>query len=189
MTARVVVAKQQSRACAFGAKALLDFRNDFIPLQFPEVGVRPRMATNRMARRRDLLEYLRVPKGMFAGGEKLRLRAMLRQGGKDGTGIFGPRTTVKREHHLFQQQEVVHLVPLKAKSRAAGGINLHRAGDAERVWLVPWACAGRRPTTHIKSTPAIDAPVCMTSSLKYPQPTGRMRLLGTCRKDDQWMMK
>ena len=76
-----------------------------------------------------------MPQRMLADREERRLGAMLCQGGEHGARIVGPGAVVEREHHLLHEQEVVHLVLLEAEPGAAGGVDLDRAGNAERVGI------------------------------------------------------
>ena len=95
--------------------------------------MRPSVATNRMARGRDLLEYLRMPERVLADGKERGLGAVLGKGSEDGASVFGPRAVVKRQHYFLQDQEVVQLILFEAKTRAARGVNLHRTGNAQRI--------------------------------------------------------
>ena len=47
--------------------------------------------------------------------------------------IARPRTVVEGQHDFLVAQEVVGLEMLEAEARAAGGVDLHHARDAERV--------------------------------------------------------
>src|SRR5688572_10478730 len=72
---------------------------------------------------------------MLADREKDGLRAMLRQRVEHGARVAGPGTVVESEHHFLEQQEIVRLVLLEAKARAAGGVDLHRARQPQCVGI------------------------------------------------------
>ena len=58
---------------------------------------------------------------------------MIREGLEDRRSVARPRAVVEGQHHLVFAQEIVGLELLEAEAGPVGGIDLHHAGDAERI--------------------------------------------------------
>src|SRR5581483_8432827 len=95
---------------------------------------RPSVRADGMAAFGDLLEDLRIIGGVLADREERRLHTLVgqrlehRRGGR-------PRAIVEGQNHLVVAQEVVLLEVLEAEAGTAGGVDLDRAGDAQRVGI------------------------------------------------------
>ena len=74
-----------------------------------------------------------MPHGVLADGEEQGLGALIRECLEDRRGVAGPWAVVEGQHHLVFAQEIVGLELLEAEAGPAGGIDLHNAGDAERI--------------------------------------------------------
>ena len=116
----------------------------------------------------DLLEDLGMPQRVLADREERRLGAMLGQGVEHGARIVGPGTVVEREHHLLQQQEVVHLVLLEAEpGTAVVSISTVRATPSALAFPGHWAgwvhlgIDGNEFARHAANSAAIAVRKCM----------------------------
>ena len=105
-----------------------------------QIVVRPGVRADGVAGRRDLTENFRIVGGVLADREEDRLDAF---GGErlEHRRRGRPRAVVEGQHDLVVAQEVELLEMLEAEARAAGGVDLDRAGDAERIRIV---ALGRR---------------------------------------------
>src|SRR6516165_3902751 len=101
----------------YGTEALLDL---FLCLllgllgERGEIGVRPRMTTNRVSGGGHLPQDLRVIRGMLADREECSPYALISQRLEHGRGGH-PRPVVKSEHDLVVAQEVELPEVLKSK--------------------------------------------------------------------------
>ena len=82
--------------------------------------------------RATCLENFRIVGGVLADREERGPHAFIGQRLEHG-GRGRPRAVVEGQHHFLVAQEVVLLEVLEAEARAAGGVDLDRAADAERV--------------------------------------------------------
>ena len=89
----------------------------------------------RVAARGDLPEDFRIVGGVLADREERRLDALVGQRLEHGRR-GRPGAVVEGQHHFLVAQEVVLAEMLEAEARTAGGVDLDRAGDAERVGIV-----------------------------------------------------
>ena len=90
----------------------------------------------------DLLEDAGLVGGVLADREEDRARAMRRERVDDRHRALRPRAVVVGEHHFAGLEEVMLPEMLEAETRTAGGVDLDRARDAERIRI---AGAGLRP--------------------------------------------
>ena len=123
--------------------ALLDFGLGLVRRHLRQVLVRPGVRADGVAGRRHLLQDFGMPAGMLADREEQRLGALVGQRLEHGRRVARPRAVVEGQHDFFVAQEVIGLEVLEAEAGAAGGVDLHHAGDAERVRIV--AFCRRRP--------------------------------------------
>src|SRR5262249_15924321 len=98
-----------------------------------QVLMTPRMRTDRVAGRGHLLEDVGLVRRMQADREEDRLGAMTREGGEYLRRVVRPRTVSESEHVFAGAQEIHALEVFGAEPRAAGGVDLDHAGNAERV--------------------------------------------------------
>src|SRR5262249_2586822 len=104
-----------------------------------QVDVRPRVRTNRMTRRRDLPENLRMPDRVLADREERRLGALGCKCSEHGRGVDRPRTIVEGQDALAWIEKVIGLEVLKSEAWTPGRVDLHHAGNAK----CPGRLAGR----------------------------------------------
>ena len=83
--------------------------------------------------RGHLLEDAGLVGGMLADREEDRPRAVRRERGEDRHRALRPRAVVEGEHDFAGAQEVMLLEVLEAETGTAGGVDLDRARDAERI--------------------------------------------------------
>src|SRR6185437_3279295 len=88
----------------------------------------------------NFLEYFRMPAGMLANREKQRLGTLIGERLEDAGRIARPWAIVESQHDFMIAQEVVSFKMLETETRAAGGVDLHHARNAERIRII----AGRR---------------------------------------------
>ena len=105
----------------------------------------PGVGADRVTGGGDLLQDFRVIGRVLADDEEGGLHALIGerlQHGRRGR----PRAVVEGEQHFVVAQEVVLLEMLEAEARTAGGVDLDRARNAERIRIVAFGrrtgCAG-----------------------------------------------
>ena len=137
-TDRLVAERDADRRDAF-----FDFVLAFLLAQPRQVLVRPGVRTDGVAGRRDLLHDFRMPAGVLADREEHRLGALIGERLEHGRRVARPRAVIESEHDLVVAQEVISLEMLEAEARAAGGVNLHDARNAEGIRVVTFGRSGR----------------------------------------------
>ncbi len=88
-----------------------------------------------MAGRGHLLEDSGLVGCVQADREEDRLGAVGGERRQHHLGVLRPGPVVEGQHDLALAQKVVALEMLEAEARAAGGVDLHGAGNAERVGI------------------------------------------------------
>jgi hypothetical protein len=100
-----------------------------------QIGMRPGMRTDGVTGRGHLLENFGMVGGMLADRKEHRLGAFISQRLEHGGRIGRPRAVVEGQHDFLVGQKVELLEMLKAKAGAAGGVDFHHAGDAQRIGI------------------------------------------------------
>jgi hypothetical protein len=88
-----------------------------------------------MSGRGHLSENFGMVGGVLADREEQRPGALVRERLEHGGCIGRPWTVVEGQHHFLVGEKVELLEMLKAKARAAGGVDLDHPADAERVGI------------------------------------------------------